>query len=72
MVPLYLFILPIYIMVPLCYTYIVARGQKGYQMIVKYKSLTKKQKYEYIANQMKLAEQAYLKRKEKEVKRGNA
>lgn len=41
-------------------------------MIVKYKTLTKKQKYDYIANQMKLAEQAYLKRKEKEVKRGNA
>ncbi|WP_262400177.1 hypothetical protein [Yanshouia hominis] len=41
-------------------------------MIVKYKSLTKKQKYEYIANQMKLAEKAYLKKKEEEAKRGNA
>ena len=38
-------------------------------MIVKYKSLTKKQKYEYIANQMKLAEKAYLKKKEEEAKR---
>lgn len=41
-------------------------------MIVKYKSLTKKQKYEYIANQMKLAKKAYLKKKEEEAKRCNA
>lgn len=62
----------IYILLAICYTYIVARGQKGYQMIVKYKSLTKKQKYEYIANQMKLAKKAYLKKKEEEAKRCNA
>lgn len=41
-------------------------------MIVKYKSLTKKQKYEYIVNQMKLAEKAYLKKKEEEAKRPTA